>query len=153
MHGRLYGLPADVIRPAVHIQPYTAYCGPCSNKRASWSQVSKCKTAGKRMRYIMCDCTYEPAGMDISEACGEDCLNRMMMIECRPDRCPCGRYCTNQQFQRVCLLVTPLKPALIPFPLSLPFCFHFFVPHPSPPAFSPRYYPRPLCPVVHESLT
>ncbi|KAM4821601.1 histone-lysine N-methyltransferase SETD2 [Thomomys bottae] len=32
-------------------------------------------------------------------ACGEDCLNRLLMIECS-SRCPNGDYCSNRRFQR-----------------------------------------------------
>ncbi|XP_075444214.1 histone-lysine N-methyltransferase SETD2 isoform X3 [Ascaphus truei] len=32
-------------------------------------------------------------------ACGEDCLNRLLMIECS-SRCPNGGYCSNRRFQR-----------------------------------------------------
>uniref|UniRef100_A0A8C4T551 [histone H3]-lysine(36) N-trimethyltransferase n=1 Tax=Erpetoichthys calabaricus TaxID=27687 RepID=A0A8C4T551_ERPCA len=32
-------------------------------------------------------------------ACGDDCLNRLLMIECS-SRCPNGQYCSNRRFQR-----------------------------------------------------
>uniref|UniRef100_A0A6P8QJU7 [histone H3]-lysine(36) N-trimethyltransferase n=1 Tax=Geotrypetes seraphini TaxID=260995 RepID=A0A6P8QJU7_GEOSA len=32
-------------------------------------------------------------------ACGEDCLNRLLMIECS-SRCPNGEYCSNRRFQK-----------------------------------------------------
>uniref|UniRef100_A0A8C5X6R1 [histone H3]-lysine(36) N-trimethyltransferase n=1 Tax=Malurus cyaneus samueli TaxID=2593467 RepID=A0A8C5X6R1_9PASS len=32
-------------------------------------------------------------------ACGEDCLNRLLMIECS-SRCPNGDYCSNRRFQK-----------------------------------------------------
>lgn len=32
--------------------------------------------------------------------CGDDCLNRMLNIECVQSACPCGDLCSNQQFQR-----------------------------------------------------
>ncbi|XP_007434210.1 histone-lysine N-methyltransferase SETD2 isoform X2 [Python bivittatus] len=32
-------------------------------------------------------------------ACGEDCLNRLLMIECS-SRCPNGEHCSNRRFQR-----------------------------------------------------
>uniref|UniRef100_A0A7N0TNE1 Histone-lysine N-methyltransferase ASHH2 n=1 Tax=Kalanchoe fedtschenkoi TaxID=63787 RepID=A0A7N0TNE1_KALFE len=31
--------------------------------------------------------------------CGEECLNRMLNIECVRGTCPCGDHCSNQQFQ------------------------------------------------------
>ena len=33
-----------------------------------------------------CECTYNPAADMPSAACGEDCLNRQIMIECDPKR-------------------------------------------------------------------
>ncbi|ORZ25848.1 hypothetical protein BCR42DRAFT_314758 [Absidia repens] len=32
--------------------------------------------------------------------CGDDCLNRMMFIECDPSTCPCGELCSNQRFRK-----------------------------------------------------
>ncbi|CAN0928431.1 Histone-lysine N-methyltransferase ASHH2 [Linum grandiflorum] len=32
--------------------------------------------------------------------CGDECLNRMLNIECVRGTCPCGDLCSNQQFQR-----------------------------------------------------
>ncbi|XP_031117472.1 histone-lysine N-methyltransferase ASHH2-like isoform X1 [Ipomoea triloba] len=32
--------------------------------------------------------------------CGNECLNRMLNIECVQGTCPCGEQCSNQQFQR-----------------------------------------------------
>lgn len=32
--------------------------------------------------------------------CGEECLNRMLNIECVKGTCPCGTLCSNQQFQK-----------------------------------------------------
>ncbi|RUS84583.1 hypothetical protein EGW08_007678, partial [Elysia chlorotica] len=54
----------------------------------------------KSMKRMQCDCTTsrEDRSMGI-EACGSDCLNRMLMIECG-SRCPCGEHCTNRRFQR-----------------------------------------------------
>ncbi|XP_077231882.1 histone-lysine N-methyltransferase, partial [Tasmannia lanceolata] len=32
--------------------------------------------------------------------CGDECLNRMLNIECVQGTCPCGDLCSNQQFQK-----------------------------------------------------
>lgn len=40
--------------------------------------------------------------------CGEDCLNRMLMIECTNKTCSMGELCTNRQFQK--RTWAPLKP-------------------------------------------
>lgn len=54
----------------------------------------------KSMKRMVCDCTTSKVdrAMGIS-ACGLDCLNRMLMIECG-SRCPCLDYCTNKRFQK-----------------------------------------------------
>lgn len=42
---------------------------------------------------MVCQCA--PKSGEV--ACGEDCLNRMLNVECLPQQCPCGSLCTNQQ--------------------------------------------------------
>ncbi|KAG0470951.1 hypothetical protein HPP92_015497 [Vanilla planifolia] len=46
---------------------------------------------------MVCQCNTRPGG---SLGCGEECLNRMLNIECVRGTCPCGDLCSNQQFQR-----------------------------------------------------
>ncbi|CAI9716650.1 histone-lysine N-methyltransferase SETD2-like isoform X3 [Octopus vulgaris] len=54
----------------------------------------------REVRRMVCDCTINPEDRDANlDACGEDCLNRMLMIECG-SRCPCGEYCNNKRFTR-----------------------------------------------------
>jgi hypothetical protein len=59
----------------------------------------KCRLR-KDIRRMVCDCILTKAerqrGMT---GCGEDCLNRMLMMECGP-RCPLGDHCTNKRFQK-----------------------------------------------------
>ncbi|XP_064647183.1 uncharacterized protein LOC135500005 isoform X2 [Lineus longissimus] len=59
-----------------------------------WSKEQK---EAKRM---VCDCTTckEDRLLGIPP-CGDDCLNRMLFIECG-SRCPCNEKCTNKRFQR-----------------------------------------------------
>ena len=48
----------------------------------------------KKNKQMVCDCV-------ISEhvaACGDGCLNRMLMLECGKV-CPCGDFCTNRNFK------------------------------------------------------
>lgn len=33
-------------------------------------------------------------------SCGDNCVNRLMSVECLRGHCPCGESCTNQRFQR-----------------------------------------------------
>eukprot|EP00045_Choanoeca_perplexa_P014811 m.176632 g.176632 ORF g.176632 m.176632 type:complete len:728 (-) comp16802_c0_seq3:1012-3195(-) len=47
-----------------------------------------------------CECTYNPETDVPSAACGEDCLNRQIMIECEPKRCRVGVHCQNRRFQK-----------------------------------------------------
>jgi histone-lysine N-methyltransferase SETD2 len=54
--------------------------------------------ASKKAKKMVCECVYDP---EVDEdGCGEDCLNRLLMIECNPKRCACGEFCTNQRFQK-----------------------------------------------------
>ncbi|KAJ9166708.1 hypothetical protein P3X46_021417 [Hevea brasiliensis] len=38
--------------------------------------------------------------LDGGLGCGDECLNRMLNIECVQGTCPCGDLCSNQQFQK-----------------------------------------------------
>ncbi|GMI78381.1 hypothetical protein HRI_001507400 [Hibiscus trionum] len=46
---------------------------------------------------MVCQCK-RPA--DGKLGCGDECLNRMLNIECVQGTCPCGDLCSNQQFQK-----------------------------------------------------
>ena len=47
-----------------------------------------------------CECTTSDYDRSRgNKACGHECLNRMLLIECGP-MCPCGPWCTNRRFQR-----------------------------------------------------
>ena len=45
------------------------------------------------------NCECDPTS---DEPCGEnsECLNRLLLCECRPSTCPAGEKCNNQRFQR-----------------------------------------------------
>ncbi|KAB2093140.1 hypothetical protein ES319_A02G076800v1 [Gossypium barbadense] len=45
---------------------------------------------------MVCQCKRPPDG---KLGCGDECLNRMLNIECVQGTCPCGDLCSNQQFQ------------------------------------------------------
>ncbi|KAF2368332.1 WW domain [Trinorchestia longiramus] len=54
----------------------------------------------KEVRRMVCDCFLTKEEISRGEkGCGEDCLNRLLMIECGW-RCPLGEACLNRQFQR-----------------------------------------------------
>ncbi|CAJ2667677.1 unnamed protein product [Trifolium pratense] len=46
---------------------------------------------------MVCHCKPSPEG---KLGCGDECLNRMLNIECVQGTCPCGDRCSNQQFQK-----------------------------------------------------
>ncbi|XP_015885762.3 uncharacterized protein LOC107421114 isoform X1 [Ziziphus jujuba] len=46
---------------------------------------------------MVCHCKRPSDG---SFGCGDDCLNRVLNIECVQGACPCGDLCSNQQFQK-----------------------------------------------------
>ncbi|XP_064410107.1 histone-lysine N-methyltransferase SETD2 [Latimeria chalumnae] len=64
------------------------------------TERKKCKTH-RDIKRMQCECSVltreERAQGEV--ACGEDCLNRLLMIECS-SRCPNGDYCSNRRFQR-----------------------------------------------------
>ncbi|XP_040077122.1 uncharacterized protein LOC8040733 isoform X3 [Ixodes scapularis] len=58
---------------------------------------SKCK---KEVRRMICDCSLTKDERDRGiMGCEEDCLNRLLMIECG-SRCPNGDSCSNRRFQK-----------------------------------------------------
>ncbi|KAL8171950.1 hypothetical protein V2J09_023754 [Rumex salicifolius] len=46
---------------------------------------------------MVCHCKATRGG---KLGCDDECLNRMLNIECVQGTCPCGDFCANQQFQR-----------------------------------------------------
>ncbi|XP_066597592.1 histone-lysine N-methyltransferase Set2 isoform X2 [Prorops nasuta] len=53
----------------------------------------------KETKRMVCDCFLTEEEIERGElGCGEDCLNRLLMIECGP-RCVVGSRCTNRRFQ------------------------------------------------------
>ncbi|KAL6448907.1 hypothetical protein ACFW04_000569 [Cataglyphis niger] len=53
----------------------------------------------KETKRMVCDCFLTEEEIDRGElGCGEDCLNRLLMIECGT-RCVVGDRCTNKRFQ------------------------------------------------------
>ncbi|GLG95421.1 Histone-lysine N-methyltransferase ash1 [Gryllus bimaculatus] len=45
-----------------------------------------------------CNCVC-PAEVD-KRGCGEECINRMVFLECSPQLCPCKELCSNQRIQK-----------------------------------------------------
>ncbi|KAG0299092.1 histone methyltransferase set2, partial [Dissophora globulifera] len=48
---------------------------------------------------LPCQCKYNPQRDPKWKACGPDCINRNLLVECIEDDCPCGSYCLNRRFQ------------------------------------------------------
>ncbi|KAK3847020.1 MAG: hypothetical protein J3R72DRAFT_362958 [Linnemannia gamsii] len=48
---------------------------------------------------LPCQCKYNPSRDPRWKACGPDCINRNLLVECIEDDCPCGSYCLNRRFQ------------------------------------------------------
>ncbi|XP_059608601.1 probable histone-lysine N-methyltransferase CG1716 isoform X2 [Phlebotomus argentipes] len=58
------------------------------------------RNVSKDAKKMLCDCFLTPEDMDRGElGCGEDCLNRLLMIECG-SKCVVGDRCTNRRFQK-----------------------------------------------------
>ena len=79
--------------------------------------------SNKQAKRMTCDCSTSEQERSLGLVpCGEDCLNRMLMIECS-SRCACDKYCTNKRFQRKQYsLIIPLNDYLVllnPFQYSL----------------------------------
>ncbi|XP_062699924.1 probable histone-lysine N-methyltransferase CG1716 [Aedes albopictus] len=59
------------------------------------------KVISKEAKKMTCDCFLTGEEIDRGElGCGEDCLNRLLMIECG-SRCIIGERCTNKRFQKL----------------------------------------------------
>lgn len=61
--------------------------------------------------------------------CGEECLNRMLNIECVQGTCPCGDFCSNQQVNLLfadsitfCLLAVDILYRKSTFSVQMPVC-------------------------------
>ncbi|XP_031639899.1 uncharacterized protein LOC116351884 isoform X2 [Contarinia nasturtii] len=58
------------------------------------------RTISKEAKKMTCDCFLTQTEIERSEmGCGDDCLNRMLLIECGP-KCIVGDRCTNRRFQK-----------------------------------------------------
>lgn len=75
----------------------------------NYAQISEninCLPSSRRQqkrhnREVMeCECTTSEYDRSRGiKACGPECLNRILLIECSSN-CPCGQWCTNRRFQR-----------------------------------------------------
>ncbi|KAL0273974.1 UNVERIFIED_CONTAM: hypothetical protein PYX00_006522 [Menopon gallinae] len=59
------------------------------------------RSACKETKRMICDCALSKEEIERGEVgCGEDCLNRMLFLECG-SRCALGERCTNKRFQKL----------------------------------------------------
>eukprot|EP01122_Echinamoeba_exundans_P010677 TRINITY_DN4048_c0_g2_i2.p1 TRINITY_DN4048_c0_g2~~TRINITY_DN4048_c0_g2_i2.p1 ORF type:complete len:613 (-),score=127.29 TRINITY_DN4048_c0_g2_i2:38-1798(-) len=54
---------------------------------------------------IVCECKLKP---DQTEGCTVGCLNRVLLVECVGEYCPCGEKCANRRFQL--MQYAPIRP-------------------------------------------
>ncbi|KAL3678466.1 hypothetical protein R1sor_021422 [Riccia sorocarpa] len=73
------------------------------NKPAVWKMIRRNIFQHRRAKtqasdeVMICQCTPPEDG---GVGCGDNCLNRVLNIECVQEYCPCGEACSNQQFQK-----------------------------------------------------
>ncbi|KQJ99871.1 uncharacterized protein LOC100838109 [Brachypodium distachyon] len=74
-----------------------------ASRAPSWTAVKTNSFLHRNRRTQSIDesmvCNCKPP-QDGRMGCRDGCLNRMLNIECTKRTCPCGEYCSNQQFQR-----------------------------------------------------
>ncbi|KAI3972888.1 hypothetical protein MKX01_019546 [Papaver californicum] len=73
------------------------------SKPASWTLIKTNSFLHRKRKTQVIDeimvCHCKPP-QDGQLGCGDECLNRMLNIECVHGTCPCGDLCSNQQFQK-----------------------------------------------------
>jgi len=57
----------------------------------------------RECKSLQCECNPSSKEKKRGMACGEECLNRLLLMECG-DECRSGKYCTNKRFQNVYFL-------------------------------------------------
>ncbi|CAL7941906.1 unnamed protein product [Xylocopa violacea] len=71
----------------------------CACENMMYNSNNCFRYTNKETKRMVCDCFLTDEEIDRGElGCGEDCLNRLLMIECGP-RCVVGDRCTNKRFQ------------------------------------------------------
>ena len=116
--GRVFAGPGNDLGHAPTLADRSS-CDPVSTTKATTTtttttttRTSSCTTSSYRLDIIpknvytsrprrrvraddvmVCDCS-------LSEGCSENCINRMMFVECDPKYCPCGDECKNCRFQK-----------------------------------------------------
>eukprot|EP01018_Ginkgo_biloba_P001810 Gb_36160 [translate_table: standard] len=68
------------------------------SQQNAWTLITRSIFNNRRQKSQTVDECKAPE--DGSPGCGDECLNRMLSIECVPGTCPCGELCSNQRFQK-----------------------------------------------------
>ncbi|KAI9015133.1 hypothetical protein BC832DRAFT_523761, partial [Gaertneriomyces semiglobifer] len=99
-----FDLPYDIMKYAVATnatqeQPHLP--NPMQKPASHFTRILKNifvdRKSHKPKERPICACDVPADG---EYACGDNCLNRCMYIECSPTDCPAGEKCSNQRFQR-----------------------------------------------------
>lgn len=62
--------------------------------------VLSAEAESKESKSLQCECNPSSKEKKRGKACGNECLNRLLMMECG-EECRSGKYCTNRRFQMV----------------------------------------------------
>ena len=84
--------------PDISVETQLNYLQISENVNCLPSSRRKHKRHNREVMECECTTTKYDRSRGI-KACGSECLNRMLLIECGP-MCPCRHWCTNRRFQR-----------------------------------------------------
>ncbi|CAF3172330.1 unnamed protein product [Rotaria socialis] len=91
-------IPEPVLNINLPVDTILNYCQISENINCLSSSRRQKKRHNREV--MECECTTSEYDRSHgTKACGHECLNRMLLIECGP-LCPCGQWCTNRRFQR-----------------------------------------------------
>ncbi|CAO3636229.1 unnamed protein product [Cunninghamella blakesleeana] len=94
-----FDLPLDIMEDYEHDRLFLT--GTSTKKPPRYARLQHNTFVERKPRKedqpSICQCKKPEDG---SFGCGEDCLNRMMFIECHIDTCPCEDKCSNLRFKK-----------------------------------------------------
>ena len=100
---------SDITTTTTPVEPVVLNTNLPVDTVLNYAQISdniNCLSSSRRQqkrhnREVMeCECTTSEYDRSRGiKACGTECLNRMLLIECSSN-CPCGQFCTNRRFQK-----------------------------------------------------
>lgn len=97
----------DVVEDNSEIEPLAPYDPENFNQPAPFAYITEndymtlrsSTRDRKHSKKMVCVCQFDPETDNPEDACGDNCLNRILMMECG-SRCPSGEYCRNRRFQK-----------------------------------------------------